>query len=122
MIAPSRNLKMREVGVGTSRFEACLRGASCTTGGVKLVCESVVLDLEGGDGVVEAAEAKDFGVDAPVLELIGGIAEAMVVDVGRYEEAAEPLREGFGRSCRVGDHGTGIDFCNIGVIAWSIIL
>src|ERR1700730_4762729 len=122
MMAPSRNLKMREVGMGTSRFEACLGGASCTTSGMELVCESVVLDLEDGDGVVETAEAKDLGVDTPVLELVGGIAEAVVVDVGRCEEATEPLRKGFGRSCRIGDCGTGVDFCNIGVIAWSIIL
>ena len=89
---------------------------------MKLVCESVVLDLEDGDGIVETAEAEDLGVDTPVLELIGGIAQAVVVDVGRGEEATEPLREGFSWSGGVGDDGTGVDFCNIGVIAQSIIL
>ena len=122
MITPLRNFKMHEVGMGPSRFEAHFRGASCTAGGVELICEGVVLDLEDGDGVVETTEAKDLGVDTPVLELVGGIAEATVVDVGRCEETTEPLREGFGWSCRIRGRGTGIDFCNVGVIAWSIIL
>jgi hypothetical protein len=91
-------------------------------GGLEIVGDCLVGHSAYADVVVKAAVAEDFSVDAPVVESVAFGDECVVLRAGGDEESSEPLWK---RTCWTvggGQDGTGIEFCNIGVIPWSIIL
>jgi hypothetical protein len=108
--------------MGVRCFKAHLAHSELAVGGVKVVSDCLVGHSAYAVVVVKAAVAEDFGVDAPVVKSIAFSDECVVLWAGGDEESSEPLWKRTRRIVGSGEDGTGVEFCNIGVIPWSIIL